>query len=190
MNLSTRRRSGVANSRVRRAVIIAAIFAMLASTLGAYTLITATDLNPAGSGDERISLAGNSYLDDGDTFVSKADLIVNLATAGALGTTPSGVEVATPAADIRTALTAGNYAYTFEVREATVDSWSTNEDIRIRIWGYDTIGPTSTLLGTLYAQQGSADALNLEGVKATLDLASASQTYDSYNIIIDRQSEI
>ena len=75
------------------------------------------------------------------------------------------------------------------MREASVVSWNTNEDIRIRIWGYDTVGPTSTLLGTLYAQQASADAANLEGVTATLDLASASETYDSYNIIIDRQIE-
>ena len=170
----------------RGAIGLAALAAIASGTLVAYTAISATDLAPS-PGDEQITLAVNSYIADSDVTVDSADVTIVGSTAAAVGDSPSGIEADTGLSVVNNALTADNYGYTFVVKESGVDAWSTSEDFRIRVFGFDASGPTSTLLATLYMQQASADVGAVEGVTVTVDLGSSTQIYDNFDIIIDRQ---
>ena len=89
---------------------------------------------------------------------------------------------------VNNALTADNYSYTFEVKETSDGDWLAGESFRIRVYGYDSAGPTTTLLTTLYARQDTNNAAAaVEGVQATVDLGTASSIYDHFDIIVDRQ---
>ena len=173
---------------MRRMVLLGVLAALLTSTAGVYTIISATDIN-VGVGDEDIALAFNTYVVDADVLITLPDLTIATGTQSAVGDSTPGVESASPAADVRTALVPGNYQYTFLVIETGTGVWQSGEDFRIRVWGYDAVGPTSTLLGTLFVQQAAVDDLNVEGVRARMDLGSGTRVYDSYDIIVDRQSE-
>lgn len=174
---------------MRRVALLGVLAALLTSTAGVYTIISATDLNPGGAGDEDIALAFNTYVVDSTVTITLPDLSISTGTQAAAGNSAPGVETATPAADVRTALVAGNYEYTFLVLEVGTGGWQAGSDFRVRVWGYDTVTPTSTLLGTLFLQQGAVDDANAEGVIARIDLGSGTRVYDSYDIIVDRQAE-
>ena len=179
---------------MQRVILFGILAALLTSTVGVYTIISATDLNPGGAGDEDIALAINTYVADADVTITSPDLAVTTVDLASAGTTTAGaVEAATPAGDVRGVLVAGNYQYTFKVIESGVDTWTTpsTDQFRIRVWGHDFVGTeTSTLLGTLYTTQVTADAGSVEGVNVTVDLGSATRVYDNYNIIVDRQAEM
>ena len=174
---------------LRRAIILGMVAALLTSSAVVYTAISATDLNPGGAGDEDIALAVNTYVLDTEVTIQDPDLKITLATLTATGTTTPGDEPTSSFPEVRTALTADNYAYTFRVQEAAVADWLTGEDFRIRIYGFDSSGPTTVQLGTLYIDQNTAEAGSVEGVQVTVDLGSGTQVYDNYDIIVDRQAE-
>ena len=177
--------SKLLSTAFKRAALFGVVGAILTTGIVVgYANITATDL---GSGDEDISLSVNTFVDDTEVTVDNAGLGIVSATAGAAGdTTGTAVEtvVATYAA-VNNALTADNYSYSLDMHESAAGDWLVGEKFRIRVFGYDAAGPTSTLLATLYTKQVTADA-GFEGVRVTVDLGSASAVNDNFDIIIDR----
>ena len=174
---------------LRRAIILGALTALLTSSMVVYTTISATDLNPGGAGDEDIAIAVNTYVVDTEITIQDPDLKITFTTQTATGTTTPGDEPTSSFPEVRTALTADNYAHTFRVQEAGVADWLTSEDFRVRVYGHDASGPTTTQLGTLYIDQNTAEAGSVEGVQVTVDLGSSTVVYDNYDIIVDRQAE-
>ena len=149
-----------------------------------YANITATDL---GSGNEEISLSVNTFVDDTEITVENSAIGIVTAAASAAGDSAPGVEptVSTFPA-VNNALVVDNYSYSFDMRESAAGDWLVGEDIRIRVYGYNSTGPASTLLTTLYTDQNTADA-GTEGVAVTVDLGLTSSIYDHFDIIVDRQ---
>ena len=171
--------------------LLLALAVALASSTVAFTVISATDLNPGGAGDESIKLAVNTYVDDTDVTITSADISVVLNSASAAGTSQPGVEATIGSASLANgALTAGHFAYTFVVRESGVAVWTVGENFRIRLYGNDTSIPQSTLLATLYVQQGVQDGSSIEGVTVTFDLGFTNQVQDDFTIIVDRQAQM
>ena len=171
-------------------LLLALTFA-LASGTAVYTVIAAADLNPAGAGDESVALAVNTYVNDADVSITGADIAVVLSSASASGGSAPGVEATlNSVASANGALAAGNYSYRFIVRESGATTWSTGENFRIRLYGNDVAIPQSTLLATLYVQQGVQDDGGVEGVTVIFDLGSATGIQDDFSIIVDRQAEM
>ena len=163
----------------------------LGSGTAAYTVIAAADLNPAGSGDERVALAVNTYVNDVDVTITNAEIAVVPGTVSAAGTSAPGVEATlNSAAGANAALVAGNYSYRFVVRESGATAWTAGENFRIRLYGNDVSIPQSTLLATLYVKQVVQDDGGVEGVTVTFDLGSATGIQDDFSIIVDRQAEM
>ena len=175
----------MASKALSRATLFGLVGALLMTGFGVvYSNISATDL---GTGDEDISLAFNTFVDDAEVTVENSAIGIVTAATAAAGDTAPGVEADVaifPA--VNNLLVVDNYSYSFDMRESAPGDWLVGEDFRIRVYGYDSSGPTSTLLATLYTQQGTADA-GTEGVRVTLDLGSTTSINDHFDIIVDRQ---
>lgn len=172
-----------------RAILLGLIGAIVAGSLVVYTNIQATNLTP--SGGSGISLAVNTFTDDPEVTIDNASLSIVSASTGAVGDAPAGIEAGLsvpPYPAVNSILTVDNYAYTFDMHETLGGDWEadTLNDFRIRVFGFDAGGPTSTLLSTLYAQQAAADG-GVEGVTVTIDLTFNTAVYDNFDIIVDRQ---
>ena len=171
-------------------VAIALILALGTGTV-AYTVISAADLNPAGPGDESVRLAVNTYVNDPDVTITNAEMSIVLNDAGAGGATQPGVEATIGSGELANGvLNAGNFSYTFVVRESGLATWTVGENFRIRLYGNDVAIPQTTLLATLYVQQAVQDGANVEGVTVTFDLGFTDRVQDDFTIIVDRQAEI
>ena len=173
----------------RGAIVLGAAAAIVTSAVVGYTAISATDINPGGAGDEQISLAVNTYVADADVTIENPEIVISTSSISAAGGSAPGVEAVDTLPGVNTAVTADNYAYQFEVKESGVATLLVGEDLRIRVYGYDSSGPTTTLLATLYTQQAVSDTGNVEGVTVTVDLGSGTQIYDNFDIIVDRQAQ-
>ena len=171
-------------SVLRRAIVFAAFATVFAGMGITYAAIVATDLAPT-PGDENIALGFNTFVSDSGTELVNADLVFSTATLSAAGTSPPGVEATPGMPAIRNALTRGNYAYTFQVRETGNTTWQIGADIRIRLFSDD--GTTSKLEATLYAQQAVKDDAAIDGVTVTVDLGSSTSVPIRYDIFVDRQ---
>lgn len=175
----------IASMALTRATLFGLVGALLMTgVVVGYANVSATDL---GSGNEEISLAFNTFVNDAEVTVENSTIGIVTAAASAVGDSAPGVEAAVatfPA--VNNALVVDNYSYSFDMRETAAGDWLVNEDFRIKVYGYNSTGPTSTLLGTFYTKQVTADA-GTEGVRVTVDLASSTSIPDHFDIIIDRQ---
>ena len=88
-------------------------------------------------------------------------------------------------ATVNNALVKNNYAYEFELKESGVATLQSAENLKIEVFGDD--GSTTSLLATLYTQQGTVDDTNVEGVTVTVDLGSPTVVHDNFDIIVNRQ---
>ena len=176
--------SKLAATTIQKVVLLGVVGAFATGFVVVYANITATDF---GGGDEPIRLGVNTFITDPDTTIQNSDVTIVTSSAGASAGEP-GVEadVATFPA-VNNVLTAGNYAYTVEVIESGIDTWTAGEDHRIRVYGHNNTGPAVTLLATLYFQQASANATTVEGVTVTVDIGLTTAIHDHYDIIVDRQ---
>lgn len=169
-----------------RAILLGILGAIVTGFIVAYANVGATDL---GGGDENIDLSVNTFVGDVEVTVENSEVAIVTANASAAGSTATGVEADTatfPA--VNNTLNAGNYSYTFNVRETSDGDWLAGESFRIRVYGYDASGPSTTLLATLYAKQDTNNAAAaVEGVKVTIDLGLSTAIFDKFDIIIDRQ---
>ena len=176
--------------RAHIAIILGLVGAFIASFVVVYANINATDI---GSGDEEVSLNVNTYVDDASVTVDSNEIMIIGANASAVGDSTPGVEATDTRPAVRNAHSTDNYGYQFIVRETDdtgSNSWvaSPSDQFRIRVYGYDNSGPTSTLISTLYTQQGTATSTGTtEGVTVTLDLGFVTAIYDHFDIIVDRQ---
>lgn len=149
-----------------------------------YANINATDLD---SGNDETKLSVNTFVDDAEVTLVNAGITIVSAAASAVGDNAPGVEVHMNLPGVNNALTADNYAYSFIMQETIGDDWKEGADFRIRVYGYDSAGPASTLFTTLYTKQ-TVEKDPIEGVTVTVDLGSPSAiTYENFDIIIDRQ---
>ena len=165
---------------VKRALISGIIGALLTGFMVAQA-VTSTDL-----GSSSVKLVTESFTDDTAVIVTALGTGIAGSTGGAVGGTSPGVEAVGPTLGVvNSALTQGNYAYKIEVKEAAAGSWAASQNYKIEV--YETTGSTTTLLATLYTQQGTADAGSVEGVTATVDVGSATTVPDSFDVIVTRQ---
>ena len=168
---------------LRPAIILGLAAAILTSVVVANAL-TATDL---GGGTESIDLAVNTFADDADVEITRLGLFKSSTTTAAVGDSAAGIEATVALPAVNNALTRNYWAYRFTVQETGVDVWGVGEDFKFDVYG--DIGSTTTLLATLYLQQGVADDGDIEGVTATIDLGSATVVYDTFDILVRRQAE-
>ena len=167
------------STALKRALLLGALGAVLTSFI-AVQAVTSTNL-----GNGSVKLATESFSDDADVSVAGKGIMVVGANASAAGASAPGVEVDNTLPAVRNALTKNNYAYEFEVKEAAVASFQSGENLKIEVYGDD--GSTTTLLATLYTQQGSVDDVNVEGVTVTVDLGSTTVVHDNFDVIVTRQ---
>ncbi len=174
-------------NRRRQGLALALVASLITSVLVVSTL-TATDLNPSAPGDEAVSLAVNTFVDDTTVIITRLGFLKNSATLGTLGDTiPNSVEsLVDPWGAIRTALTADNWSYRIRIEEAGVAAWGTTDAFRVEVYG--TKGASvADLLADLYFDNVADVAGSIEGVIATIDLGSPTEVYDDYNILVSRQ---
>jgi hypothetical protein len=169
-----------------RAILLGVFGAIVTGFIVAYANVGATDL---GGGDENIDLSVNTFVGDVEVTVENSEIAIVTATAAAAGNTPTGVEAdVSTFPSVNNALNAGNYGYTFTMRETANGDWLASESFRIRVYGYDSAGPTTSLLATLYVKQDTNNAAAaVEGVLVTIDLGLTNAIYDKFDIIVDRQ---
>lgn len=165
------------STALKQAILLGIIGAFLMSFVAANTLSSS-------SNSSTVTLANETFTSDADvsiTFKGLSKASTNQATAG---NTAPGVEATSVLPNVQTALTKNNYVYSVEVKEAAVTSWPAARQYKVEVYGDN--GTTVSLLGTLYAQQATADAVNTDGVTVKIDTGSSSTAYDSYSVIVTR----
>lgn len=167
-------------------VLVGMIMAFVSSIGVVFSAIQADNLDPDGN-PENVRLGVNSFVQDTSVTLERLGIFINTGTTAAVGDSAPGVEATTSFATVNNAGVLDNYAYQFRVKESSVAAWSAGTKFRIRVFGYDSAGPTSTLLATLYAQQSVVDDLAIEGITVTVDLGMSTAIHDSFDIIVQPQ---
>ncbi len=157
---------------LKRALLFGVVGAVLTSFMVAQA-VTTTNL-----GTSNVKLLTQSYADDTNASTTPSGIFVIDTSAGAA----TSVEAATTFGALNNALTSGNYAYRFDVKELSGGDWPLNQTYEIKLYG--TTGGTVSLLGTYNTLQATADA-GLEGVTVTHDVGAT--VPDSFDIIATRQ---
>ncbi len=176
---------GVPTSTWRRLVMLAALLAIVSSSIAAATSLTATDL---GGGTESIRLARETFANGLEDIidVDNHQLVLQGSDESAAGDSAPGVEAAIAAyPDVRTDLVTDNYTYIFDMHEVAIDSWQSGDDFTIKVYGYD--GAVSNLLSTLYCKQDTVDDSNIEGVTVSVDSGTTDEYALTYGIVLARQ---
>ena len=172
---------------IKRAMLLGIIGAMLTGFMVVNTVSSGT-IGPAGGSG--ISLSSQNFSDDTQITVSSNGIkLVPSTDSTAVGDTLGGeVEATLSLPEVTTAVTKGNYAYEFEVKESSAADWAAidgTDDLKIEVYGDN--GSTTALLATFYVKQGVLDASNVEGVTGTVDLGSSSTIYDTFDVVITHQ---
>ena len=119
-------------------------------------------------------------------LVSKKLRKVSNAEAGpAVGDSAPGVESSSALPRVNNILKQNKYAYEFEVKEATVNSFQAGENFKIEVYMND--GTTNSLVATLYMKQDTVDDTSVEGVTVMADTASNNIVGDLFSIVVTRQ---
>ncbi|MEE9324581.1 MAG: hypothetical protein V3U90_03390, partial [Dehalococcoidia bacterium] len=113
------------------AIVLGLIGALVMGFVVAST-VTSTNL-----GNTNIKLATESFVDDADTTVSGVGIVVLASGASA----QTSVEAFTTFGALNNALTAGNYAYRFDVQEVVAASWAVSQTYEIKV--YETTSGTT-----------------------------------------------
>jgi len=157
---------------------------ILATVLGviwlfsiAFTLVDAA--RPAAS------VSTLKFSDDADVIVTSVGLSKSISNVAPVGASAPGVEATNDLPRIHNTLHAGNYEYTFQVKEAAVDSWKAGEEFMVEVYGGGTTDPD--LLATLYTQQAEANEAAIDGVTVTVDLGSPNSIPDNLDIVVSHQ---
>lgn len=169
----------------RRVAALGALVVIIFCGVTVSGALTATDL---AGGTESIRLARETFVNGlGDLVdVDNHRLVLQAADENAKGDTAPGVEAASSGyPDVGTALIQDNYSYVFDMHEVAADNWQVGDDFTIQVYGFD--GVDSTLLGTLYSKQDTAEAGDIEGVMVSIDSGSTDQYAITFNIVISRQ---
>lgn len=164
---------------VKRALFLGVI-GMLLMSVTVVTTVTSTNL-----GSSSVKLGTEAFSNDTDVSIIAKGIKLIKTSAAAAGDSASGVEVTSALPAINNTLTKNNYAYEFELKEASVANLQSGENLKIQVYGDD--GTDTTLLATLYTQQSIVDDVNVEGVTVTIDLGSSSTIHNNFDILITRQ---
>lgn len=172
---------------LKRALLLGVIGAMLTSYMVVNT-VSSSDITPAGGG--AIKLASQTFSDDTQiTVVSNGIKIVPSTDSSPVGDTLGGeVEATSSLPEVTTAVTKGNYAYEFEIKESSAADWAETDgtdDLKVEVYGDN--GSTTTLLATFYIKQGVLEGGSVEGVTGTVDLGSSSTIYNTFDVVITHQ---
>ncbi len=96
------------------------------------------------------------------------------------GTAAPGVEATNTLPQINNTITKGNWVYTFQVKEAAAAAWPAGRQYLVQVYA------DSTLLTTLYLQNGTAANNQIEGVTVKTDLGSSTTIPDSIAVHVER----
>ncbi len=170
---------------LKKALLLGIVGAMLTGYMVVNT-VSSSSIGPTGGG--AIKLIGQTFSDDADVTVSSNGIkVVPSTDAVAVGDTLGGeVEATSSLPEVTTAVTKGNYAYEFEIKESGATAWALTDgtdDLVIEVYGDNG---TTTLLATFYVKQAVADG-TVEGVTGTVDLGSSSTIYDTFSVIVTHQ---
>ena len=113
-----------------------------------------------------LTLTAEDWTADSATTVANTWLGKASATAAASGTSAPGTEAAAGLPTVNTALTADNWLYQFDVKEASAAGWSSTAQYKIEVF------TDGTLAATVYLQNATADNASVEGVTVKVDLGS------------------
>lgn len=178
MNVSLTKR--IASAGLRRAILLGLVGALVIGVVVANA-VTSTTLGGGG-----LTLAKESFSDDADVAVASKRIFKQGSTVAAVGDSAPGLEATDTLPQVTNGKGAGaEYAYEFEVKEAAVNSWQIGENFKIEVYMDD--GTTTSLLATLYTQQGTVDDVNVEGVTVTAFTGLANALGNVFSIIITRQ---
>ena len=157
----------------RRALLLGVIGGLLAT----FLVVNALTAESLSSGS--IKLGNATFAVDADTTVTATGVTVNIAAVSADASEEATI---TTYGTLNNALTAGDYAYQFDVFESGINTWLATQTYTIRVW--ETTGGTTTFLGSYGTLQASADGATVEGVTVTLNLGSV--VPDEFDIIVDK----
>lgn len=162
--------------------ILLGIIVMFLMSVVVVNTITLSNL-----GTSTIKVYKDSFSDDPDlVLVSKKLRKVANAEAGpAVGDSAPGVESSSALPRVNNILKQNKYAYEFEVKEATVNSFQAGENFKIEVYMND--GTTNSLVATLYMKQDTVDDTSVEGVTVMADTASNNIVGDLFSIVVTRQ---
>jgi hypothetical protein len=140
--------------------------AILAVSAYAFTVVSST-LN--------LHLNSEAIQTDASSVVTLTGINVASASAAGTGAAPGTALEASPAnPSLNNAMTAGDLLYTFTVTEAAAGSWDAATTYKVQIYG------DNVLMTTLYFENATADAGNVEGVAVNVDVGSATVMPDHF----------
>lgn len=162
---------------LKRALLLGFIGAVLMSFMAVNTLTSTSQTST-------VKLSNETFTSDPDVAITFKGISKAATAQAAAGNTAPGVEATSALPVIQTALIKNNYVYSFEFKEAAVTSWPAARQYKVEVYGDD--GTTVNLLATLYTQQATSDAVNIDGVTVKLDTGSSSTANDSYSVIVTK----
>ena len=138
------------------------IAALLIASAAAVATLSVSSTSTA------LTLESEALSTDSNTSVVNETIVKSAATATSNSTSGTPVEATTGLAEVRGALTADNWEYKFEVKESGNNTWPAATNRTIEVYG------DGSLIATMYVTNGTADAANIEGVTAKVDLGTSS----------------
>lgn len=181
MKSATIKRQGIAAWRGQIVIGLLAS-ALIWMFLQSFMIVDATTFENATSTTYR---ASESFGDDSSIVVTSMGIRKVTSTKASSGDSSPGIEASSSYPQVNTELGRGNYAYTFQVKEATSNSFGANDSFQIQVYGDD--GQAVTLLATFYIRQADVEEGQVEGINAVIDLGSATDIFDRFDIIVTRQ---
>lgn len=147
-------------------------FAIIASASGVATLTVTTT-------QSSVDLSAENFVLDVDVLVENSAITMASSNEAA----SSDVDATTGLVDVNTVLSADNFVYQFEVKEAAVGSWDANREYTIEVFG------DGSSLGSVVLNNSTPDVGAVEGAIVRFDLGSASSIPDTITVNIDRTAE-
>lgn len=154
--------NAIAN-RIRQMPVIALLALAALLLLPAAAVATLT----VGSVTSTVNLGNEEFVADPDVSVANKLLTKASANAAAAGDSSPGTDATIGLVEIREALTADNWVYQFEAKEAAIGSWGATRTYKVDVYA-DGVAQTA-----LYFTNATADAANVEGVTVKVDLGGA-----------------
>ena len=155
-------------------VMVFMAFIVIISVAGVATLSVATTTTAT-------SLTAESFVADSATTVENSGISKASAATSATGQTrgaavDAGTNIAGTA--VNGTLIKDNFTYQLEVKESGANTWGSAREYRIEVFG------DGALIATLYINNSSADANNVEGVTVKVDLGSGPTLPDAMTVTV------
>jgi hypothetical protein len=128
-----------------------------------------------------LSLFHQTVQADNSANVVSQGFQLSLVNGSATGqTSGAAVEASLLNPSLNTALTSGDWYYSFTVKETGATAWNSSTTYTVTVYG------DGVLLGTLYFKNATADAINIEGVTVKVDVGSSTVVPDGIDVQVQK----